>query len=126
MLAGGFLQDHRDTTAPLLDQAEFAEHATDHAIAQAADPARGIFEAQAGDEHTWISISIRSAIKGLLSVSCEHPSNGSRHSEEFIAASEIFAKIRSSTSRLLHGDDCWSDAPRLLQLLPITWVDQAG
>lgn len=54
MLAGGFLQDHRDTTVPLLDQAEFAEHATDDAIAQAADPAREIFEAQAGDEHTGV------------------------------------------------------------------------
>jgi hypothetical protein len=47
VLAGGFLQDHRDTTTQLLDQAEFAEHATDHAITQAADPAREIIEAQA-------------------------------------------------------------------------------
>jgi hypothetical protein len=54
VVIGGFLQDHRDTTAPLLDQAEFAEHATDHAIAQAADPAREVVEAQAGDQHTWV------------------------------------------------------------------------
>ena len=53
-MAGGFFQDHRDTTAPLLDQAEFAEHATDHAIAQAADPAREVVEAQAGDQDTWV------------------------------------------------------------------------
>jgi hypothetical protein len=54
VLAGGFLQVHRDTTTQLLDQAEFAEHATDHAIVQAADPARKVVEAQAGDEHTWV------------------------------------------------------------------------
>jgi hypothetical protein len=54
VLAGGFLQDHRVTTAPLLDQAEFAEHATDHAIPQAADPARKVVEAQARNQHTWV------------------------------------------------------------------------
>jgi hypothetical protein len=70
VLAGGFLQDHRDTTAPLLDQAEFAEHATDDAIAQAADPAREIIEAQARDQHTWIFnfdsvVEVGFALRGL-------------------------------------------------------------
>jgi hypothetical protein len=63
VLAGGFLQDHRDTTAPLLDQAEFAEHATDHAIAQAADPAREVVEAQARNQHTWV-LNFDSVVKG--------------------------------------------------------------
>ena len=57
MLAGGFLQDHRDTTAPLLNQAEFAEHTTDHAIAMAADPVWEIIEAQARDQHTMVFCS---------------------------------------------------------------------
>jgi hypothetical protein len=52
LLAGSFLQDHRNTAAPLLDQAEFAEDATDHPIAQAADPAPEIVKAQARDQHT--------------------------------------------------------------------------
>jgi hypothetical protein len=70
VLAGGFLQDHGDTTAPLLDQAEFAEHATDDAIAQAADPAREIIEAQARDQHTWIFnfdsvVEVEFALRGL-------------------------------------------------------------
>ena len=69
-MAGGFLQDHRDTTAPLLDQAEFAEHATDHAIAQAADPAWEVVEAQARDQETWAFnfdpvIEGRFALRGL-------------------------------------------------------------
>jgi hypothetical protein len=70
VLAGGFLQDHRDTTAPLLDQAEFAEHATDHAIPQAADPARKVVEAQAGDQDTWVFaldsvVEVGFALRGL-------------------------------------------------------------
>jgi hypothetical protein len=70
VLAGGFLQDHRDTTAPLLDQAEFAEHATDHAIVQAADPAREVVEAQARDQDTWVFnfdavVEVGFALRGL-------------------------------------------------------------
>jgi len=70
VLAGGFLQDYGDTTAPLLDQAEFAEHATDHAIAQAADPAREVVEAQARDQDTWVFnfdsvVEGRFALRGL-------------------------------------------------------------
>jgi hypothetical protein len=70
VLAGGFLQDHRDTTAPLLDQAEFAEHATAHAIAQATDPAREVVEAQARDQHTWVFnfdavVEVGFALRGL-------------------------------------------------------------
>lgn len=69
-MAGGFLQDHRDTTAPLFDQAEFAEHATDQAIAQAADPTREIIEAQARDQHTWVFnfdsvVEVGFALRGL-------------------------------------------------------------
>ena len=59
MLAGGFLQDHRDTTAPLLDQAEFAE--------QAADPAREIIEAQARDQHTRL-LSLDSVVEEALAL----------------------------------------------------------
>ena len=73
-----------------------------------------------------LSISIRSSKEGLLCVGCEQLNRESQHSELLIAASKKFAKIRSRPSRLLHRNDCRSDAPRLLQLLPITWVDQAG
>ena len=59
MLAGGFLQDHRVTTAPLLDQAEFAEHATDHA--------REIVEAQARDQHTRV-LSLDSVVEEALAL----------------------------------------------------------
>jgi hypothetical protein len=54
----------------MLDQAEFAEHATDHANAQAADPARQIIEAQARDQHTWVFnfdpvVKVGFALRGL-------------------------------------------------------------
>jgi hypothetical protein len=70
VVAGGFFQYHRDTTAPLLDQAEFTEHATDDAITQTADPAREVVEAQAGDQDTWVFnfdsvVEVGFALRGL-------------------------------------------------------------